>query len=223
MDLMPRQSDRPADNSAPARQPPAQGVESPGPESPLRRRRREATELEIAEAAVRLFIDQGYEATTVEQIAAAAGVSPRTFYHYCGSKDNALAPVVIAGSERFVEMIADAPTDRPLAQVISAAAISVMQDQAQSTLRRDAVTIMLTTPALRFRWLGFREWQADLTPVLAHRFGWPTDALQPSALAALIAGAVNFAVEHSARTGAPLAETLAGSVGLLEPGLSALE
>jgi AcrR family transcriptional regulator len=196
----------------------------PRPESPLRQRRRETTRLEIAEAAATLFLDQGFDATTVEQIATAAGVSLRTFYRYCDSKDDALVPVVVMGSDRFVDLIADAPDDRPLAEVVSASAVAVMEAQAHPHLRRDAVTIMLTTPALRQRWLGLiRDWQEGLTPVVATRFGWPPDGLQASALAALIASAVNSAVEHSLRTGEPLADSVEQSVGMLDAGVAAAE
>ena len=75
--------------------------------SPLQRRRREATRLEIAEAAVTLFMEQGFDATTVDQIAKVAGVSLRTFYRYCDSKDDVLTAVFVTGRNRFVEVIAE--------------------------------------------------------------------------------------------------------------------
>lgn len=56
----------------------------------LRERRRSQTRSEIAEAALDLFERQGVAATTVEDIAAAAGISPRTFYRVCGTKEQAV-------------------------------------------------------------------------------------------------------------------------------------
>ncbi|MBD0862789.1 TetR family transcriptional regulator [Gordonia sp. zg691] len=53
----------------------------------LRARRRDATRLEIHEAAVDLFERNGFDETTVDEIAAAAGVSPRTFFRYFPTKE----------------------------------------------------------------------------------------------------------------------------------------
>ncbi|MFC7431685.1 MULTISPECIES: TetR/AcrR family transcriptional regulator [unclassified Agrococcus] len=58
--------------------------------SDLRERRRSQTRSEIAEAALDLFERQGVASTTVEDIAAAAGISPRTFYRLCGTKEQAV-------------------------------------------------------------------------------------------------------------------------------------
>lgn len=53
----------------------------------LRARRRDATRLEIHETAVELFERNGFDETTVDEIAAAAGVSPRTFFRYFPTKE----------------------------------------------------------------------------------------------------------------------------------------
>ena len=56
----------------------------------LRERRRSQTRSEVADAALDLFERQGVAATTVEDIAQAAGISPRTFYRLCGTKEQAV-------------------------------------------------------------------------------------------------------------------------------------
>jgi AcrR family transcriptional regulator len=65
----------------------------------MERRRQDARD-EIVGIALDLFIRHGFEATTVEAIAAAAGCAPRTFYRYFGSKEDVMfhdLPEVIAG------------------------------------------------------------------------------------------------------------------------------
>ena len=58
-----------------------------------RARNRDRTRQALAEAAMELFATQGYGATTVEQIADLASVSPRTFFRYFGSKEDVLLPL----------------------------------------------------------------------------------------------------------------------------------
>src|ERR1700761_357301 len=56
----------------------------------LRERKRQLTLERIAEIGLKLFIERGYEATTLDAIAAAAGISRRTFFHYLRSKEDVL-------------------------------------------------------------------------------------------------------------------------------------
>src|ERR1700761_9140305 len=56
----------------------------------LRERKRQVTLDRIAETGLKLFIEHGYEATTLDAIAAAAGISRRTFFHYLKSKEDVL-------------------------------------------------------------------------------------------------------------------------------------
>jgi AcrR family transcriptional regulator len=66
--------------------------ESPEIDKPgLRERKKAKTRALIQEQAMRLFGAQGYQATTVEQIAEAAEVSPSTFFRYFGSKEDVVA------------------------------------------------------------------------------------------------------------------------------------
>ena len=56
----------------------------------LRERKRQITLERIAEAGLKLFIENGYEATTLDAIAAASGISRRTFFYYMKSKEEVL-------------------------------------------------------------------------------------------------------------------------------------
>ena len=69
-------------------------------------RRRQATE-EIARAALELFTAQGYDKTSVDEIAAAAGCSPRTFYRYFGTKEDVMFHDTAAMSEVIRRLLAE--------------------------------------------------------------------------------------------------------------------
>ena len=66
--------------------------ESLAPEGWRERKRRETLQ-RIAEMGLKLFIANGYEATTLEAIAAASGISARTFFYYFKSKEDILLAV----------------------------------------------------------------------------------------------------------------------------------
>jgi AcrR family transcriptional regulator len=88
------------------------------PREGLRARKRRETLRRITDSGIRLFLQQGYEATSVDDVAAAAGVSRRTFFHYFESKDD----ILLSLQSGMGEMIADAvraapPGKRPLAAV----------------------------------------------------------------------------------------------------------
>ncbi|MCP3425218.1 TetR/AcrR family transcriptional regulator [Rothia sp. AR01] len=81
----------------------------------LRQRRRSQTRAEIVDAALKLFEDRGVGGTTVEDIAAGAGVSPRTFYRLCGSKEQAVLDddEIAAALGQLVETIDGSMALRP--------------------------------------------------------------------------------------------------------------
>src|SRR6201999_2191851 len=85
----------------------------------LRERKKARTRASLREHALRLFREQGYQATTVEQIAAAAEVSPSTFFRYFPTKED----VVLQDDmdSRMIEALARQPADlAPIAAVRAA-------------------------------------------------------------------------------------------------------
>jgi AcrR family transcriptional regulator len=97
----------------------------PEPGSGLRERKKLATRAALGEAAWRLTIERGYARVRVEDIAAAAGVSPRTFSNYFATKEEALLSV---GADRGARMVA-ALRARPAAEPLWEALAHAMSGQ----------------------------------------------------------------------------------------------
>jgi AcrR family transcriptional regulator len=116
-----------------------------------RQRKKNATRDRIRTAALRLFREQGYDATTVEQIAAAAGVSHMTFFRYFPAKED------VALSDSYdpliASVIAQTPATWPLIERIRAALAGGLRQVYAAD--RDAMLaqnkLIVSTPALRER------------------------------------------------------------------------
>ena len=85
------------------------------PPGGLRERKQRETRQRIAQVALRLFLADGYEGTTLDAIAAAAGISRRTFFSYFKSKDDIILFGMEADSaELIAELLKTSPDVPPL-------------------------------------------------------------------------------------------------------------
>jgi AcrR family transcriptional regulator len=121
------------------------------PEPDWRQRKKTATRGRIRASALRLFREQGYDTTTVEQIAAAAGVSHMTFFRYFPAKED----VVL--SDDYDPLIASAIAQTPATwpvirriRTVLAEGLRLIYDTNRDTLF-DQVKLIVATPALRDR------------------------------------------------------------------------
>ncbi|MEE3849544.1 TetR family transcriptional regulator [Gordonia sp. LSe1-13] len=125
----------------------------------LRARRRNATRIEIQQAALELFEENGFEATTVDEIAAAAGVSPRTFFRYFPTKEECVL-FDLYGFDEALEACLRAvdPEHFALADIESAyrAVIAGFDDQRSEVAAnfKRIQKLVLATPALSRAALG---------------------------------------------------------------------
>lgn len=88
------------------------------PREGLRERKRRETLQRITDAGICLFIEKGYEATTLDEIAATAGISRRTFFYYFRSKDDILLSLQSGVGDLLIAAVRDAALDkRPLEAV----------------------------------------------------------------------------------------------------------
>ncbi|ANH39368.1 HTH-type transcriptional repressor Bm3R1 [Nocardioides dokdonensis FR1436] len=143
--------------------------ENPG----LRERRKASTRRALEDAALELFARDGFDATTIETIAAAADVSPRTFFRYFASKDDVVNPQREARQAQLrdeVRGLAATLTDLEAAAAAFAALCpSFEAERDRMLLRRQAAA---TSPALRGRMQDVvHSWQRTLLEALAARRG----------------------------------------------------
>lgn len=153
----------------------------------LRERTRQAVRAQLLAVAWDLFVQRGYDATTVDEIAAEVGMSQRSFFRYFGSKED----VVLEKFERVGTMLADELAKRPATETAWAAlrrAFDVIVLPAERDPRHGLVLLRITSqaPALRARVLEEQtRWQELLAPLVAQRLQPPADAgLSPTALTA---------------------------------------
>ncbi|UDF03238.1 TetR/AcrR family transcriptional regulator [Asticcacaulis sp. AND118] len=88
---------------------------TPPPRDGLRERKRRETLQRITDTGMCLFLEKGYDATTLDDIAMAAGISRRTFFYYFKSKDDILLSLQSGMGEMITAALrAEAPDKRPL-------------------------------------------------------------------------------------------------------------
>jgi TetR/AcrR family transcriptional regulator, regulator of mycofactocin system len=135
----------------------------------LREERKQSTRRALEGAALRLFARDGYEATGIDAIAAAAGVSSRTFFRYFATKDEVLTP---DREERQAALVAEvarlAGTGRTAWQLAGAALVAIAPsfevEREVMLLRRRAA---VTSPVLRGRLYDVvHTWQRTLASAL---------------------------------------------------------
>lgn len=141
------------------------------PREGLRERTRRAVREELMSTAVTLFATRGYAETTIGEIAAAAGMSERSFFRYFASKED----VVLSGLDRLGEVLVDRlahlPPDLPAWPALRAT-FDAVTDRYDGDPQRNLAVLRLrdTTPALTAHYLEQRSrWQDLLVPYLIPR------------------------------------------------------
>jgi AcrR family transcriptional regulator len=161
----------------------------------LRERKKARTKASIQEQALRLFREQGYAATTVEQIAAAAEISPSTFFRYFPTKED----VVL--QDEYDPMIVEAfkaqPAElSPIAALRGAVHAGFAQMSAEEVaLSRERLELVRSVPEVRARMLDeFARNVQMIAEVVAERVGRRPDELAMRTFAGALVGAVQAAL-----------------------------
>jgi AcrR family transcriptional regulator len=163
--------------------------------SGLRQRKLQATRERLTRAAMALFLERGFEATTIDDIAAAADVSRRSFFHYFASKED----VVAAWQEGAAAALVAEVVARPAGETMLTAAenaiaaalkrIDPAEAAAMSRLKRD-------NPALQARdQLKYEKLERALAEGLAQRARNKSEQLKARLVAMIATGAMRVGGE----------------------------
>lgn len=186
----------------------------------LRERKKAKTRAAIQDAALRLFIEQGYDETTIEQIASAADVSPSTFFRYFPAKEDAvrydrLDPVMI---ESFVNQ----PAELSLAAAVRASMKQVLGGlrAEESELERARQRLVVSVPELRARLMDqLTEGMDMFTGGVARRLGRDVDDIVVQTWTGVLLGVVMSAYVASLRDPDHLIDLVDERLACLEAGL----
>ncbi|WP_033338337.1 acyl-CoA-like ligand-binding transcription factor [Catenuloplanes japonicus] len=202
----------------------------------LREQKKRETRAALSWAAIRLIVERGAENVLVEDIAAAAGVSPRTFNNYFSSKGEAVAARHLDRGLRLAEDLRDRPADEPLWTAVLQSALARLEPGPEVAAHpaepgpeqwAAGVKAMMASPSLQAEMLraGVRA-EAEIAVAVASRTG--TDAardLYPNLVAGAITAAINVCQQQFIARGASaslrdlLTEALAlTAAGFPEPG-----
>ncbi|MFD5899023.1 TetR/AcrR family transcriptional regulator [Streptomyces sp. NPDC060366] len=148
-----------------------QSVTTKGAGAGLRERKKQATRAALSEAAVRLAAEHGAENVTVEAISNAAGVSPRTFFNYFDSHDDAFVMMDTQIGERIRCAVRDAPAElSPLDAVREAMAAELADVEQRHEVWSLRAKVLQKSPHLLARGLGLHmAEELDLARTIANR------------------------------------------------------
>jgi AcrR family transcriptional regulator len=200
-------------------EPSSEGDVRPG----LRERKKAKTRLAIQEHALRLFRAQGYDRTTVEQIADAAEVSPSTFFRYFPTKEDvvlydALDPLLI---EAFRRQPADLTALRAMREAMHEIWGALTPEQMDEQIERGRLAY--TVPALRERYVMEMVRTVGLmVDLVAERLGRPRDDFEIQVATGAAMGGVLAAMlpMYDGRPGVDAIELVDRAVDVLERGIS---
>jgi AcrR family transcriptional regulator len=189
----------------------------------LRERKKAKTRAAIRRHALRLFSEHGYSATTVEQIAEAAEVSPATFYRYFPTKED----VVLQDDLEVITLEAleaQPPELSPLAAVRAATALSLRRFSPEDRERFEQTTALtLTVPEIRARALDeFARTLENFAGALAKRTGRQPRDPAVRTLAGAIFGVIMATTLPTLESGGPPTD-LDALFASIDDGLARLE
>jgi AcrR family transcriptional regulator len=157
---------------------------------PLQVRRRRLMQGEIERTALRLFLDKGYDAVSIDDIAAAVGMSGRTFFRYYATKDEILRRFQAGLNDALVDAFQQRPADEGALRALRAAfAVTSHVAKANRERVRALGRLLASVPAVHARSMG----ETLLDDRLAAEFARRSHARRADARPAFVVAAVSAA------------------------------
>lgn len=178
----------------------------------LRERQRLAVEAELRETALRLFEERGFDAVSVAEVAAAAGMSERTFFRYFPTKEDVVLTVLEGFGLDVVSRLESVPLDRPWFEILretytTATSVDITMDGERGDYVRHFAgrVYRLAQSSARLR-AGLdaraRVAAADVAEIIARRSGLDLDEdPRPRVWATVVIAAMNITVERHVAVG----------------------
>ncbi|GGK87545.1 TetR family transcriptional regulator [Sphaerisporangium melleum] len=191
----------------------------------LRERKKRQTRIALGWAAIRLVVERGWDAVRVEDIAAEAGVSPRTFNNYFSGKAEAVVSRHLDRYRLIAEEFRARPASEPLWEAITNAALARFALEEGTALQEgtglpegaglrgvshqewvSGLRLMLAEPALQGEFhRAAATAEAELAAAVADRTGTdPARDLYPRLVAAAVGAAITVAMDHWMRSDPPV-------------------
>ncbi|MFF3223805.1 mycofactocin system transcriptional regulator [Nocardia suismassiliense] len=188
-----------------------------------RGRPRGTTKRELELIAMRLFTEQGFDDTTVEQIAAAAGISGRTFFRYFPTKAEVLWYQFDDEVAALRTAFAAVPDDVPMMTAVRRVVVNANRYRAEDVPElRTRMQLVATNPALAATaGAHYDAWERAVSDFAARRLGEPDNALIPLAVGRTTLAAARAAFDAwLARADADLTVYLEAALSGLERGFA---
>lgn len=161
-------------------------------------RRKVTSRADLENVAFDLFGRQGFEQTTIEDIAGAAGIGRRTFFRYFPSKNDVVWGDFDADLERMRRRLSAVPAGVPLMDALREAIVdfnSIPPEQIDAHRRR--MEFILRVPALQAHsTLRYAAWRQVIADFVADRTAQPPGSLLPQAIAYATLGVAIAAYEQ---------------------------
>lgn len=173
--------------------------------------------------ALRLFTERGFENTTIEQIAAEAGVSERTFFRYFNSKASVLWTEFEAEVDAIRAALTNVPEDVPMMDAIRHAVVSANHYRAEDVSQmRMRMNLFATVPALSASAAEHYEaWERAISEFAGARLSQPADSLYPLAVGRVTLAACRAAYDRwSVRADTDLTVYLDAALAALAAGFN---
>lgn len=159
----------------------------------LRERKKLATRQALSDAAIQLALERGFDNLRVEDIAEAAGVSPRTFNNYFSSREEAICAARTAQIERIARELVSRPAEESLLEAIGNAMTADSGRHREPV--RDVVRLFVANPSVHAEFLRTAgQTTSPMIEAVAERTGTQPDDLLPQVVTSAALGAMRAAM-----------------------------